>query len=408
MKPFDVERIRKDFPILERRVHDQPLVYLDNAATSQKPRQVIDRLSEYYERTNANIHRGVHALSEEATSAYESAREKLRGFLGAESASEIIFVRGATEAINLVAESYLRPRLREDDEILVTEMEHHSNIVPWQLLRDRTGARLTVVPMNDRGELELAALAELLGPRTRMLSLTHVSNALGTINPLREIVELAHARGVPVLVDGAQAAPHLRIDVRELGCDFYALSGHKMYGPTGIGALYGRADLLEAMEPYQGGGEMILSVTFEKTVFNHVPHKFEAGTPAIAGAIGLGAAVDYLEALDWDAVQAWEADLLQYATQELSRIPGLQLVGTAESKAAVISFLVDDIHPHDLGTILDGQGIAVRTGRHCAQPIMDHFGVPATTRASFGLYNTPQEIDTLVAGIQRAIGIFRQ
>jgi cysteine desulfurase/selenocysteine lyase len=406
MRGFDVERIRKDFPVLERIVHGKPLAYLDSAATTQKPRAVIEAVTHYYDHYNANIHRGVHALSEEATTAYEAAREKIRGFLGAASASEIVFVRGTTEAINLVAESFVRPRLSARDEILISHMEHHSNIVPWQLLREKTGAVLKVAPINDRGELELEAFADLLGPRTRFVALTHVSNALGTINPVRDIVCLAHDRGVPVLLDGAQAAPHLALDVQELGCDFYAISGHKMYGPTGIGALYGRMELLEEMAPYQGGGEMILSVTFDETTYNRVPHKFEAGTPNIAGSIGLGTAVDYLQGIDLAAIQAQEAEILAYATQEISKVPGVRLIGTAEEKAGVLSFLLGEIHPHDVGTILDHDGIAVRTGHHCAQPVMDRFGVDATTRASFGIYSTREEVDRLVDGLKRVNEIF--
>ena len=407
MSRLDVERVRKDFPILERVVHGQPLAYLDNAATAQKPRAVLDTLAHYYTQTNANIHRAVYTLAAEATAAYEAAREKVKGFLGAADASEIVFVRGATEAINLVARSFVRPRLREGDEILISHMEHHSNIVPWQLLRDETGAKLRVAPINERGELELEAFVEMLSPRTRFVAITHVSNALGSIVPVREVVRLAHDRGIPVLVDGPQAAPHLEIDVQEIGCDFYAISGHKMYAPTGIGALYGRAELLEEMAPYQGGGEMILSVTFEKTIFNHVPHKFEAGTPNIAGAIGLGAAVDYLLGLGRDNVRIYEEELLAYATRELESVPELRLIGTAREKSGVLSFALGDIHPHDVGTILDREGVAVRTGHHCAQPVMDRFGVPATTRASLGVYNTREEIDRLVQGLHRVLEIFR-
>ncbi|MFQ5512947.1 MAG: cysteine desulfurase [Myxococcota bacterium] len=405
-EPLDLERVRKDFPILERRVHGRPLAYLDNAATSQKPRAVLEALTDYYTKHNANIHRGVHTLSAEATAAYEAAREKLAEFLGAASAHEIIFVRGATEAINLVAQSYLRPQLSAGDEILITELEHHSNIVPWQLVRDATGARLIVAPIDDRGELDLDGFAERLGARTRLVAVSHVSNALGTVNPVRDIVRLAHDRGVPVLIDGAQAVPHLEVDVEELGCDFYAISGHKMYGPTGIGALWGRMELLEAMEPYQGGGEMILSVTFERTLFNQVPYRFEAGTPDISGPIGLAAAIDYLRALGFDAIRSHEDALLEYATREVGSLAGVRLIGTAEQRAGVLSFLLDDIHPHDIGTILDREGIAVRTGHHCAQPVMQHFGVTATTRASFGLYNTLEEVDRLVEGLRRVKEIF--
>jgi cysteine desulfurase/selenocysteine lyase len=406
MSRLDVEHVRKDFPILERSVNGKPLTYLDNAATTQKPRAVIEAITQYYSRYNANIHRGVHVLSEEATAGYEAAREKVRVFLNASSSREIVFVRGATEAINLVAQSYVRPRVREGDEILISHMEHHSNIVPWQQVREKTGAVLKVAPINDRGELELEDFARLLGPRTRFVAITHASNALGTINPVREIVRLAHERGVPILLDGAQAVPHFGADVEELGCDFYAFSGHKMYGPTGIGALYARAERLEEMEVYQSGGEMILSVTFEQTTYNHIPHKFEAGTPNIGGAIALGTAIDYLTGLDPSAVRAHEQDLLNYATREVSKVPGVRLIGTAASKTAIVSFTLDDIHPHDVGTVLDQEGIAIRTGHHCAQPVMERFGVAATARASFGVYNTRQEIDRLVAGLHRAREIF--
>lgn len=387
-------------------MHGKPLAYLDNAATSQKPRAVLDAVTGYYARYNSNIHRGVHLLSEEATTAYEAAREKVCGFVNAAAADEIVFVRGTTEAINLVAQSYVRPRVTEGDEILITHMEHHSNIVPWQLVRDKTGAVLKVAPVNDRGELELEAFENLLGPRTRFVAIAHVSNALGTINPVKELVRMAHAHGVPVLLDGAQAVPHLQVDVQDLGCDFYAFSGHKMYGPLGIGALYGRAERLEEMEPYQGGGEMILAVTFEHTIYNRVPHKFEAGTPDIAGAIGLGAAVDYLTDLGLDAVKAYEEELLEYGTRALCEIPDLRLIGTARSRASVLSFALGEIHAHDVGTVLDQEGIAVRSGHHCAQPLMERFGVTGTARASFGVYNTREEVDRLVAGLQRVREIF--
>ena len=406
MSRLDVGRVRKDFPVLEREVHGKPLAYLDNAATSQKPRVVIDALIHYYSSYNANIHRGVHSLSEEATVAYEAARDKVRDFIRAPSSEEIVFTRGTTEAINLVAQSYLRPRIREGDEILISQMEHHSNIVPWQLVREQTGAVLKVAPINERGEIELEQFSNLLGPRTRFVALAHVSNALGTINMVQEMVRLARMRGVPVLLDGAQAVPHLPVDVQELGCDFYAFSGHKMYAPTGIGALYGRRELLEEMEPYQGGGEMILSVTFEKTTYNRVPYKFEAGTPNIAGAIGLGTAIDYLLGLDLQAVRAHEDELLEYATKEVSKIPSVRLIGTAASKTGVLSFLLGEIHAHDVGTVLDQEGIAVRTGHHCAQPVMDRFGVTATARASFAVYNTTEEVDRLVEGLHRTLEIF--
>ncbi len=406
MSRLDVDRVRKDFPVLEREVHGMPLAYLDNAATSQKPRAVIDALTHYYSRYNANIHRGVHTLSEEATVAYEAARDEVRDFIRAPSSEEIVFTRGTTEAINLVAQSYLRPRVREGDEILISQMEHHSNIVPWQLVREQTGAVLKVVPINERGEIELEQFSNLLGPRTRFVALAHVSNALGTINPVQEMVQLARERGVPVLLDGAQAVPHLPVDVQELGCDFYAFSGHKMYAPTGIGALYGRRELLEEMGPYQGGGEMILSVTFEKTIYNRVPHKFEAGTPNIAGAIGLGTAIEYLLGLDLQAVRAHEDEVLEYATEEVSKVPSVRLIGTAASKTGVLSFLLGEIHAHDVGTVLDQEGIAVRTGHHCAQPVMDRFGVTATARASFAVYNTTEEVDRLVQGLHRTLEIF--
>ena len=406
MSRLDVDRVRKDFPVLEREVHGKPLAYLDNAATSQKPRAVIDALTHYYSRYNANIHRGVHTLSEEATVAYEAARDKVRDFIQAPSSEEIVFTRGTTEAINLVAQSYLRPRVREGDEILISQMEHHSNIVPWQLVREQTGAVLKVVPINERGEIELEQFSDLLGPRTRLVALAHVSNALGTINPVQEMVQLARERGVPVLLDGAQAVPHLPVDVQELGCDFYAFSGHKMYAPTGIGALYGRRELLEEMGPYQGGGEMILSVTFEKTIYNRVPHKFEAGTPNIAGAIGLGTAIEYLLGLDLQAVRAHEDEVLEYATEEVSKVPSVRLIGTAASKTGVLSFLLGEIHAHDVGTVLDQEGIAVRTGHHCAQPVMDRFGVTATARASFAVYNTTEEVDRLVQGLHNTLEIF--
>ena len=406
MSRLDVDRVRKDFPVLEREVHGKPLAYLDNAATSQKPRAVIDAVTHYYTAYNANIHRGVHTLSEEATAAYEAARGKVRDFIRAPSSEEIVFTRGTTEAINLVAQSYLRPRVREGDEILISQMEHHSNIVPWQLVREQTGAVLKVAPINERGEIELEQFANLLGPRTRFVALAHVSNALGTINPVQEMVRLARERGVPVLLDGAQAVPHLPVDVQELGCDFYAFSGHKMYAPTGIGALYGRRELLEEMGPYQGGGEMILSVTFEKTTYNRVPHKFEAGTPNIAGAIGLGTAIEYLLGLDLQALRTHEDEVLKYATEEISKVPSVRLIGTAASKTGVLSFLLGEIHAHDVGTVLDQEGIAVRTGHHCAQPVMDRFGVTATARASFAVYNTTEEVDRLVEGLHRTLEIF--
>jgi cysteine desulfurase / selenocysteine lyase len=398
---FDVEKLRADFPILREVVNGRPLVYLDNAATSQKPESVIRALVHYYRHDNANIHRGVHLLSQRATEEYEAARGKVKGFLGARETREIVFVRGATEAINLVAQTYGREHIGAGDEVLITAMEHHSNIVPWQILCQEKGATLCVAPINDSGELQIEEFERLLGPRTKMVSVAHVSNALGTINPVKRIVRLAHAMKVPVLVDGAQAVPHQPVDVQDLDCDFYVFSGHKVYGPTGIGVLYGKAALLEEMPPYQGGGDMISSVTFEKTIYNKVPHKFEAGTPDIAGVIGLGAAIDYVTDVGIDAIGAHEHELLGYATGKVGELEGVRLVGTAREKAAVLSFVMDGIHPHDIGTILDQEGIAVRTGHHCAQPVMDRFGIPATVRASFGLYNTREEIDALVAGIQK-------
>ena len=404
---FDVRAIREDFPVLHQTVFGKPLVYLDNAATAQKPRAVIDAITRFYTLDNSNIHRGLHALSERATAAYEESRAKARRFLHAAEDREIIFVRGTTEAINLVAHSYGRPHLGAGDEVLITAMEHHSNIVPWQILCEEKGARLRIAPIDDSGALRLDEFERLLTERTRIVSVPHVSNALGTINPVRRIVEMAHQRDVPVLVDGAQAAPHLPIDVRELGCDFYAVSGHKMFGPTGIGLLYGRADLLEAMPPYQGGGDMIASVTFEKTTYNRLPHKFEAGTPHIAGVIGLGAAIDYLEGVDAAGRIAHEDGLLTYATDTIAALSRVRLVGTAKQKTSVLSFVIDGVHPHDIGTILDRDGVAIRAGHHCAQPLMDRFGVPATARASLALYNTRGEIDALAAGIGKVLEIFR-
>jgi cysteine desulfurase / selenocysteine lyase len=403
---YDVEKVRRDFPILHQQVHGHPLVYLDNAATSQKPRAVIEAISNYYERGNANIHRGVHYLSEHATSEHEAARRTAQQFLNAADKREIIFVRSATEGINLVAESYGRTNVGAGDEVLITAMEHHSNIVPWQMLCEEKGAHLRVLPINDRGELCLEELPKLLTAKTKIFALTHVSNALGTITPLKQITAIAHQHGVPVVVDGAQAAPHLKIDVQDLDVDFYVFSGHKVYGPTGIGVLYGKFDLLNAMPPYQGGGDMIRSVTFEKTLYNDLPYKFEAGTPDIAGAIGLGAALNYVERLGLDNIAAHEHDLLTYATDSLTSIPGVHIIGTAAQKAAVISFVIDGIHPHDIGTILDREGIAVRTGHHCAQPVMLRFHVPATARASFALYNTRTEIDRLVKGIEKVKEVF--
>jgi cysteine desulfurase / selenocysteine lyase len=404
---YDVERIRRDFPILSRRIHGKPLVYLDNAATTQKPSVVIDTMKTFYENSYANIHRGVHALSVEASEAYEKARERAREFINAADTREIVFVRGTTEGINLVAQTYGRARVSRGDEVVISTLEHHSNIVPWQLLCEEKGAKLRVAPIDERGEIRLDELENLLSEKTRLVAVSHISNALGTRNPVRKIAALAHSRGVPVLVDGAQAAPRIPVDVRDLDCDFYTLSGHKMYGPTGVGILYAKAKLLEEMPPYQGGGDMISSVTFEKTTWNILPYKFEAGTPNIVGAIGLARAMDFLTALGMDAIETHEDDLLSYATERLSAIAGLKIVGTAKSKAAVLSFTLAGVHPHDVGTVLDREGVAVRTGHHCAQPVMDFFRIPATTRASFGLYNTREEVDVLARGIHRVLEMFR-
>jgi cysteine desulfurase / selenocysteine lyase len=404
---FDVERVREDFPVLRQLSNGKPLVYLDNAATSQKPLAAIERMRDFYANEYATVRRGVHYLSERATFAHDQARAKVARFVNAGDPRQLIFVRGTTEAINLVAAGFANAILEPGDEVLLTRMEHHANIVPWQLACERTGAKIVVAPMNERGELELDRFEALLTDRTRIVGVAHVSNALGTVNPIRKIVDLAHARGVPVLVDGAQAVPHMPVDVQALGCDFYAFSGHKMFGPTGIGALYGTAEWLDRLPPYQGGGDMILSVTFEKTVFNSIPHKFEAGTPAIAEAIGLGATVDYLAALGFDRVATHEHDLLVYATERLEAIEGVTIIGTAREKASVVSFAVDGIHPHDIGTILDQDGIAIRVGHHCAQPVMQFFDVPATARASFAFYNTREEVDALVRGVEHCIEVFR-
>jgi len=403
---LDVKRIREDFPILGQRIHGRPLVYLDNAATTQKPRAVIDALRAYYEMDNANVHRGVHQLSERATEAYEEGRRRVRRFLNAAHEREIVFVRGTTEAINLVAMTYGRQAVGAGDEILITGLEHHSNIVPWQMLCEQQGALLRVVPIDDAGEVHLEDYLRMLGERTRLVAVAHVSNALGTVLPVRAMIEAAHRRGIAVLVDGAQAAPHLPVDLQALDCDFYAFSGHKVYGPTGIGALYGKTALLERMPPYQGGGDMIKSVSFEKTTYNDLPYKFEAGTPDIAGAIGLGAALEYLEGLGRERVAAHEQDLLTYATGLVGALPGVRLIGTAREKAAVLSFLVDGVHAHDVGTILDREGVAVRTGHHCAMPVMTRFGVAATSRASLGLYNTREDIDALTTALERVREIF--
>ena len=403
---FDVERVRADFPILRRQIRTRPLTYLDNAATTQKPQAVLDALTNYYVTSNANVHRGVHLLSEIATEAHESAREKVRQFFNAASVREIIFTRNSTEGINLVAQAFGRWKVQRGDEVLITAMEHHSNIVPWQLLCEERGAHLRVVPIDDTGALLLDELDALLTPRTRILSVTHMSNALGTINPVATIVQMAHARGVPVLVDGSQAAYHMPVDVRALGCDFYVATGHKLYGPTGIGVLYGREGLLEAMPPFLGGGDMIRSVTFEKSTWNDLPYKFEAGTPDIAGAVGLGAALDYIGQVGLDHIAEHEQDLLTYATAALEAIPGLRLIGTARHKASILSFVLEGIHPHDIGTIVDQEGVAIRTGHHCAQPVMERFCVPATARASLAMYNTRADIDALVGAIRRVQTVF--
>lgn len=404
---FDVERVRRDFPILSRTVHGKPLVYLDTAASAQRPQVVIDAIANFYCAHNANVHRGVHALSQEATDLYEDARRGLARWINAASEREVIFTRGTTESINLVAQSYARPRVGPGDRILITHMEHHSNIVPWQMVCQQTGAELVVAPMNEHGELLLDRLEELLDPRVKLFALVHISNALGTVNPVREICAMAKRHGIPVLVDGAQAMPHLRVDVRDLGCDFFCLSGHKMYGPTGIGALWAHERLLEDMPPWQGGGEMIRTVTFEKTEYNDLPAKFEAGTPNIAGGIGLGAAVRYLESLGMEAIEAHEQDVLQYGTEKLLAIDGLRIIGTARAKASVISFTIEGVHPHDLGTLVDHYGVALRTGHHCAMPVMQFFRVPATARASLGLYNTKDEIDILADAVERASQMLR-
>jgi cysteine desulfurase/selenocysteine lyase len=403
---FDVAKVRADFPILAQKVHGKPLVYLDNAATTQKPQAVIDAILHYYTTENANIHRGVHALSELATEHYEQARANVQRTLNAADSQEIVFVRGTTEGINLVAQTWGRAQIGRGDEIVISAMEHHSNIVPWQMLCEQCGARLRVAPINDDGELLLDEFEKLLGPKTRLVAIAHVSNALGTVNPVREIVEMAHQWNARVLLDGAQAVPHLAVDVQAIDCDFFVFSGHKVYGPTGIGVLYGKADLLEAMPPYQGGGDMISSVTFEKTLYNRLPHKFEAGTPNVCGVIGLGAALDYVHVLGLERISAHEHAVLTYGTECLRQIAGLRLIGTAREKAGVLSFVVEGVHPHDVGTILDQEGIAIRTGHHCAQPLMQRFGVPATARASLALYNTFEEIDALAAGLNKVREVF--
>jgi cysteine desulfurase / selenocysteine lyase len=403
---FDVEKVRADFPILRQLVYGKPLVYLDNAATSQKPRVVIDAITRYYEHENSNIHRGVHYLSERATADYEAARKVVQQFLNAKSQNEIVFVRGATEGINLVASTFGRTRVGFGDEILITGMEHHSNIVPWQLLCIDKGAKLVAAPIDDNGELEMDRFESLLSRRTKIVAVTQVSNALGSVNPVKQIVEMAHSRNVPVLIDGAQAVPHMKADVQALDCDFYAFSGHKVFGPTGSGVLYGKAALLEAMPPYQGGGDMISSVTFEKTTYNKPPYKFEAGTPDISGGIGLGEALKYLMNLGMENVEAHEHDVLAYATDAISSIPGVRIIGTAKEKSGVLSFIIEGVHPHDIGTILDQEGIAIRTGHHCSQPVMQRFDIPATARASFALYNTRAEADALARGIEKVKEVF--
>ena len=403
---YDVARVRADFPILSTTVHGHPLVYLDSAASSQRPRAVLRAIENYETHSHANVHRGVHALSQAATAAFEGARERVRRFINAASVREVVFVRGTTEAINLVAQSYGRPRFRPGDEILITALEHHADIVPWQMVCEQTGAKLVVAPINRRGELEFEAYLKLLSPRTRLVGIAHVSNALGTVLPVKRIIEAAHAAGAVVLVDGAQAVPHIPVDVRALGADFYAFSAHKLYGPTGIGVLYAREELLAAMPPWQGGGDMILTVSFEKTTYNELPYRMEAGTPNISGAVGLAAAMDYVESLGIAAIAAHEDRLLKRATEELTRIPGITLIGTAAHKASVLSFTLQGVHPHDLGTILDSQGVAVRTGHHCAMPVMTFFGVPATARASFGCYNDEADVAALVRGLHKAREVF--
>lgn len=406
LSALDIAAVRRDFPILDQKVNGHTLAYLDNAASSQKPVQVIEAVNQYYRHDNANVHRGVHQLSQRATDAYEGARSKVRGFLNAQSDKEIIFVRGATEAINLVAQSFVRPNIEAGDEILISHIEHHANIVPWQMLCEQTGAKLKVIPMTETGELDLSGLDDLLNSRTKILAIGQVSNALGTINPLKEMIAKAKVKSIPVLVDGAQAVPHMKVDVQELDCDFYVFSGHKMFAPTGIGALYGKQALLEAMPPWQGGGDMILSVSFDHTEYNALPYKFEAGTPHIAGAVGLGAAIDYMQDLGIDNIAAHEHALLDIATLRLQQLDGVRIIGTAKQKASVLSFMIEDVHPHDVGTIFDQQGVAIRAGHHCAQPVMQFFGIAATARASFAFYNTEAEIDALVNAIKTTQELF--
>ncbi|SFJ96141.1 cysteine desulfurase [Methylophaga sulfidovorans] len=406
LNDFDIAAIRRDFPILNQQINGHPLVYLDNAASSQKPVQVIDAVDQYYRLDNANVHRGVHRLSQRATDAYEAARSKVRGFLNAESDKEIIFVRGATEAINLVAQSFVRPQLQAGDEILISYLEHHANIVPWQMVCEQTGAKLKVIPMTESGELNLSGFDELLTDKTKIMAVGQVSNALGTVNSVKQMTEKAKVKGIPVLIDGAQAVPHMQVDVQDLDCDFYVFSGHKMFAPTGIGTLYGKQALLEAMPPWQGGGDMILSVSFDHTEYNTLPYKFEAGTPHIAGAVGLGAAIDYMESVGIEKIAGYEHALLELATDKLSAMDGIRIVGTAKHKASVLSFLIEDVHPHDVGTIFDQEGVAIRAGHHCAQPVMQYYGIAATARASFAFYNTEQEIDALVKAIHTTQELF--
>ncbi len=403
---FDAKRVRADFPVLRQQVNGKPLVYLDNGATSQKPQAVIDELVRYYSTENANVHRGVHTLSQNATDDYEGARAKVKRLLNAADDHEIIFTRGTTDSLNIVAQSFGKQSLGPGDEVIVSNMEHHSNIVPWQMLREEKGVVLSVVPIDESGELLMDEYEQMLSPRTKLVSITHVSNALGTILPVEQIISLAHHRGVPVMLDGAQAVPHMAVDVQKLDCDFYVFSGHKIFGPTGIGVLYGKAELLEDMPPVQGGGDMIKSVTFEKTIYNDLPYKFEAGTPNIAGAIGLGAAIDYVQSVGYESFAAHEDELLDYGTKALEQIGGLRIIGTAPHKAGILSFVLDNVHPHDIGTILDAEGVAVRTGHHCAQPVMQRFQIPATVRASMAMYNTREDIDALVRAIDRVIEVF--
>ena len=406
MTKLNIQAIRRDFPTLHQEIYGFPLAYLDNAATSQKPVQVIDAVADFYREDNANVHRGVHQLSQRATDAYEGARAKVRRFLNADSDEEIVFVRGATEAINLVAHSFVRPMLKAGDEVLISHIEHHANIVPWQMLCDQVGAKLVVIPMTESGELDLSGFDDLLTSKTKIMAVGQVSNALGTVNPVKMMTEKAHAKGIPVLIDGAQAVPHMPADIKDLDCDFYVFSGHKMFAPTGIGALYGKQALLDEMAPWQGGGDMILSVSFEKTQYNALPYKFEAGTPNISGAIGLGAAIDYMQSIGIEAIASYEHELLSYATERVNKLDGIRVIGTAEHKASVLSFVIEGVHPHDVGTIFDQQGVAIRAGHHCAQPVMQFFGIPATARASFAFYNTMEEVDALVDSISKVQELF--